>query len=50
MIEDFDRNLLGCARVCKKVLLFDQPWNKNTKLPENAVRVKNWEEALKEIK
>jgi uncharacterized HAD superfamily protein len=24
MIEDFDRNLLGCARVCKKVLLFDQ--------------------------
>jgi uncharacterized HAD superfamily protein len=49
MIEDYDKNLLSCATVCKKVLLFDQPWNQNVELPNNATRVKSWGDVLKII-
>ncbi|MBU0907661.1 MAG: hypothetical protein KKD18_01970 [Nanoarchaeota archaeon] len=46
LIEDFDWNVLSCADVCKKIIVFDQPWNKGAELPENAVRVMSWEEVL----
>jgi len=49
MIEDYDKNLLSCAEVCKRVLLFDQPWNQNSKLPENGVRIKSWDDVLKQV-
>jgi uncharacterized HAD superfamily protein len=49
LVEDFDKYVTECAGVCKKVIVFDQPWNQNAKLPENAVRVKSWDEVLEEI-
>ncbi|MFH1801834.1 MAG: hypothetical protein ABH864_00095 [archaeon] len=49
MVEDFDRNLLGCAKFCKKVLLFDQPWNQKSQLPENGIRIKSWDDVLKQV-
>lgn len=49
MFEDYIDYILDCAPVCKKVFMFSQPWNRNVKLPENAIRVMNWGEVLKEI-
>ena len=44
LIVDFDEYVKECAPVCKKVMLFDQPWNRTSTLPENGVRVKSWKE------
>ena len=49
MIEDHKSYSLECANVNIKVILFDKPWNKDVK-HKNIVRVKDWIEALKEIK
>jgi uncharacterized HAD superfamily protein len=48
MIEDASETALECAEKNIKVILFNQPWNKNLK-HKNIIRVKNWKEALKEI-
>jgi uncharacterized HAD superfamily protein len=48
MIEDMEDCALDCAKSKIKVLLFDQPWNKNLK-HNKVIRVQNWAEAVKEI-
>lgn len=50
LIEDYPTNVLGCAGVCKKVLMFNQPWNQSVKeLPGNVERVKNWSDVLERV-
>ena len=48
MLEDSGDTALECADSGIKVLLFDQPWNKDIH-HENIVRVNGWEEAGEEI-
>lgn len=48
-IEDRKEYALECAKKKIKVLLFDKPWNKNCKTPENIIRVYNWKEILDKI-
>ncbi|MFH1290537.1 MAG: hypothetical protein ABIH92_03955 [Nanoarchaeota archaeon] len=50
LFEDHDFQANDCAEVCKKIFVFDQPWNQNVELPENAVRVKNWGDFLRLVK
>lgn len=40
-IEDRYKNAMSLANVCKKVLLFDAPWNRRP-ISDNIVRVHNW--------
>jgi uncharacterized HAD superfamily protein len=49
MLEDYIKYVNDCSRVCKRVLLFDQPWNQIDELPANAFRVAGWDEVLREI-
>ena len=49
LLEDHDFQVNDCSPVCSKILVFDQPWNQSSKLPENAVRVKNWDDVLREV-
>ncbi len=46
MIEDSGKNALECAKAGIKVILFDNPWNKNFE-HENITRVNGWKEAIK---
>ncbi len=48
LLEDSGETALDCANSGIKVLLFDKPWNKQFK-HKNIQRVKNWEEAIKDI-
>lgn len=41
LIDDYIRNFDGCT--CRK-LLFTQPHNKDIELPDDIIRVNNWEE------
>jgi uncharacterized HAD superfamily protein len=46
-------NLAECeilADHCKKVFIFDQPWNQKADLKNNIIRVKNWQELRKHFK
>lgn len=47
MIDDHLDFAFDCALVCKKVLLFNQTWNQQKKLPHNIIRVNSWLEILK---
>jgi len=49
MIEDHAKYALECGNVGIKVILFDNPWNRDLK-HKNVIRVNDWIEALKEIK
>ncbi len=46
IIEDAPQTAIDCAEVCKKVFLFDKPWNRNYDFPANVVRVTRWDEVL----
>ncbi len=48
MLEDAPRYALECAEAGVKTFLFDKPWNQEVSHPK-ITRVKNWQEALKEI-
>ncbi len=50
MIEDSQDYARGCADEGIKVLLFNQPWNKNSREYENVNRVYNWKEVFREYK
>jgi len=50
LLEDHDFQVNDCSEVCKKIIVFDQPWNLGRALPENAVRVKNWDDVLRLVK
>jgi len=45
-IEDSLVYAEGCANKGIKVLLLDCPWNQSEELPENVVRIKDWNEVL----
>lgn len=49
LLEDSPETALDCANSNIKVILFDKIWNQNAK-HKNITSVKNWEEAMKEIK
>jgi uncharacterized HAD superfamily protein len=50
LIEDSIETARKCATEGVKVLLFDQPWNQlDQPLPENIIRVKNWDEIAEKI-
>jgi uncharacterized HAD superfamily protein len=49
LIEDSIETASKCAAEGIKVLLFDQPWNQSDDLPENLIRVKNWQDILDKI-
>lgn len=49
LIEDRRKYALDCAENGIKVLLMDKPWNRENCEHENIIRVRNWEEALKEV-
>ena len=49
LLEDGPETALNCANSGVKVILFDNPWNKNTK-HKNITHVNGWKEAMKEIK
>lgn len=44
MLDDNLETALELADAGMKVILFDQPWNRNVALPEGVTRVKGWEE------
>lgn len=51
LIDDSLDYIKQCPSMGIKGILFgDYPWNQNGNLPEGVVRVKNWNEALEELK
>lgn len=49
LVEDHLEHSLGYAEKGIKVLLLDQPWNRDGEGHENITRVKTWEEILEKI-
>jgi len=49
LIEDYPDFALECINPERKILLFDCPWNRDSKLPQEIYRVHSWEEILKFI-
>lgn len=49
MIDDLADYANDCAQVCKKVILFNKPWNIGKKIEPNVTRAENWVEILKSI-
>ena len=49
LLEDSPEISKKCANQGIKVILFDNPWNKNLEFHENIFRVKNWTEAIEKI-
>jgi uncharacterized HAD superfamily protein len=45
MIEDNSSYASECAKVCKKVILMDQPWNRKDTFLKNVIRIHSWKEA-----
>lgn len=49
ILEDSAKIARDCSRVCKKVILFNKPWNRMQYTTGNTFRVDTWEEALNQI-
>ena len=48
-IDDQLKYGLNVSKIGIKTLLFDSPWNQRENLPENLVRVKNWNQIVDEV-
>lgn len=48
-IDDQLKYGINAAKAGIKTLLYDCPWNQEQELPENLIRVKNWQEIVKEV-
>lgn len=49
-IDDSTANVLDVATACKRVFLFDRPWNQEqVPLPTNVTRTYSWEEIVQKI-
>jgi uncharacterized HAD superfamily protein len=49
LIEDGPKIALDCAKKGIKVFLMDKPWNKDYEHHNNIIKVKNWEEIVKNL-